>query len=66
MTAVRSRTLWRLTWSDLSTISKARTDNGLCFEDDREAKFRVEALKERNALFTQIIGYSGLRWQVSG
>lgn len=66
MTAVRSRTLWLLQWSDVSTMSKARTDNGLCFEDDREAKYKIESLKRRNELFTQIIGYSGLKWQVSG
>ena len=64
-TAIRSRTLWTLRWNDVSTISKAGTDDGLCFEVGVEAKYSVEALKGRNELFTQIIGYSGLSWQVS-
>ena len=64
-TAVRSRTLWTLTWNDVSAISKARTDDGLCFEVGPEAKYSIDALKGRNELFTQIIGYSGLSWQVS-
>ena len=63
-TAIRSRTLWALRWNDVSTISKAGTEDGLCFEVGVEAKYSVEALKGRNELFTQIIGYSGLSWQV--
>ena len=63
-TAVRSRTLWTLPWNDVSAISKARTDSSLCFEVGHEAKYSVDALKGRNELFTQIIGYSGLSWQV--
>ena len=80
-TAIRLRTLWTLAWKDVSTISKARTEDGLCFMVDGEARaedrmderkgkgeagqYCVQALKERDLLFTQIIGYSGLRWQVS-
>ena len=64
-TAIRSRTLWTLKWKDVSIISKARTEDGLRFEVGDEAKYSVDALKGRNELFTQIIGYSGLGWQVS-
>ena len=64
-TAIRSRALWELSWNDVSSISKAGTEDGLCFEVGVEAKYSVEALKGRNELFTQIIGYSGLSWQVS-
>ena len=64
-TAIRSSTLWTLDWNDVSAISKARTDDGLSFEVGDEEKYSVEALKGRNELFTQVIGYSGLSWQVS-
>ena len=64
-TAIRSRTLWALKWNDVSTVSKAGTEDGLCFEVGVEDKYSVEALKGRDELFTQIIGYSGLSWQVS-
>ncbi|MCJ1280656.1 hypothetical protein MMC21_008485 [Puttea exsequens] len=65
-TAVRKNTLWTLQWDKVSAISKVRTDDGLCFEvGDEQRKYRIDALKGRNELFTQIIGYSGLSWQVS-
>ena len=64
-TAIRSKALWTLQWKDVSAISKARTDDALCFEVGEEEKYKVEKLKGRNVLFTQIIGYSGLKWQVS-
>ena len=65
-TAIRSTMLWALRWNDVMAMSKARTDDGLCFEVDDGEKYIVETLKGRNELFTQIIGYSGLNWQVSG
>ena len=64
-TAVRSRTLWTLRWNDVSAISKVGADDGLCFEVDDETKYSIDALKGRDELFTQIIGYSGLSWQIS-
>ena len=64
-TAIRSKTLWTLKWDDVSAISKARTDEGLCFEVGNDTKYSVNSLEDRNVLFTQIIGYTGLSWQVS-
>ena len=65
VTAVRSDTLWELRYDDCRTIRK-QSDSGLIFElmDDRELK--VMGLAVRNEVFTQIIGYSGLVWQVTG
>ena len=64
-TAVRSRTLWTLRWNDVSAISKAGTDDGLRFEVGDETRYSIDALKGRDEIFTQVIGYSGLSWQVS-
>lgn len=65
-TAVRSKTLWELNWNDVPVISKAGVEDGLCFEVSEEEQYKVLTLKERDTLFTNIIGYSGLRWQVAG
>ncbi len=65
-TAVRSRTLWTLSWNYVSAIFKARTENGLCFADGPKAKYNIDKLKGRNELFTQIIDHNGLSWQASG
>ena len=63
-TAIRSKQLWKLGWDNVRTISKARTDDGLRFEVGESDKYSVDALKGRDELFTQIIGFSGLKWQV--
>ena len=65
ITAVRSNLLWKLRYDDCKTIRK-QSDTGLIFElmDDKE--YRVMGLAVRNEVFTQIIGYSGLAWQVTG
>lgn len=65
VTAVRSNLLWKLRYDDCKTIRK-EADSGLIFQlmDDRE--FKVMGLAVRNEVFTQIIGYSGLAWQVTG
>ncbi|KAG8527407.1 uncharacterized protein KY384_007559 [Bacidia gigantensis] len=65
-TAIRSHLLWELNFKDVFVISKSRTSEGLSFDTKDEEQYSVDALKGRNELFTQIIGYTGLSWQVSG
>lgn len=65
-TAVRSKALWELNWNDVLVISKAGVKDGLCFEVSDEEQYKVLTLKARDTLFTNIIGYTGLRWQVAG
>jgi len=66
VTAVRSNLLWKLQYDEVKTIQKSTSGDGLVFAlmDDGERK--VMGLKTRNEIFTQIIGYSGLVWQVTG
>lgn len=65
VTAVRSNMLWELGYEECRTIRK-QSDSGLIFElmDGRE--FKVMGLALRNEVFTQLIGFSGLAWQVTG
>ena len=65
VTAVRSNTLWKLRYDDCRTIRK-QSDSGLIFELMDESEFKVMGLAVRNEVFTQIVGYSGLTWQVTG
>ena len=65
VTAVRSKLLWKLRYDDCRTIRK-QSDSGLIFELMDESEFKVMGLAVRNEVFTQIIGYSGLTWQVTG
>lgn len=64
VTAVRSNLLWKLRYEDCKTIRK-ESDSGLSFELMKDGEFMVMGLTLRDELFTQIIGYSGLAWQVS-
>ncbi len=66
VTAVRSNVLWKLRYDNVKTIQKPKSGDGIGFVlmDDSERK--VMGLKQRNEVFTQIIGYSGLVWQVTG
>ncbi|KAL8692932.1 MAG: hypothetical protein Q9218_002134 [Villophora microphyllina] len=66
VSAVRKNLLWELKFEDVSLLQKVGAGEGLLFVDTKDATFRVSGLKSRNEVFTQIIGYSGLRWQVSG
>ena len=65
VTAVRSNLLWKLRYDDCRTIRK-QSDSGLIFELMDDSEFKVMGLALRNEIFTQIIGYSGLAWQVTG
>ncbi len=47
-------------------MEKVRSGAVLRFVDTSDEEFRVSGLKLRNEVFTQIVGYSGLRWRVSG
>ena len=64
VTAVRQNLLWKLRYDDCKTIRKA-SDSGLIFELMEDGEFMVTGLKLRDEVFTQIIGYSGLAWQVT-
>lgn len=65
VTAVRSNVLWKLRFDNCKTIRK-QSDSGLIFELMDDSEFKVMGLALRNEVFTQIIGYSGLTWQVTG
>ena len=65
VTAVRSNLLWELRYDDCKTIRK-QSESGLIFELMDDSEYRVMGLAVRDEVFTQIIGYSGLAWQVSG
>ena len=65
VTAVRSTLLWELQYDDCKTIRK-ESDSGLIFELMDSSEFKVMGLAIRNEVFTQIIGFSGLGWQVTG
>ena len=64
VTAVRSNLLWKLRYDDCKTIRK-ESNSGLIFELMEDGEFMVMGLKLRDEVFTQIIGYSGLAWQVT-
>lgn len=65
VTAVRSNLLWKLRYDDCKTIRK-ESDSGLVFQLMDDTEFKVMGLAVRNEVFTQIIGYSALAWQVTG
>ena len=47
-------------------MEKMGGEEGLRFVRTNGEEFRVGGLRHRNEVFTQIVGYSGLRWRVSG
>ena len=65
VTAVRSTLLWKLRYDNCKTIRK-QSDSGLIFVLMDDSEFKVMGLAARNEVFTQIIGYSDLAWQVTG
>lgn len=65
VTAVRSTLLWELRYQNCKTIRK-QSDSGLIFELMDGSEVKVMGLALRNEVFTQIIGFSGLAWQVTG
>ena len=65
ISAVRKNLLWEFHFDKIKSMKKVGND-GLAFVHTNDEDLRVAGLKLRNEVFTQIIGYSGLRWQVSG
>lgn len=65
VTAVRSNLLWQLRYENCKAIRK-QSESGLIFELMDGSDLKVMGLALRNEIFTQIIGYSGLAWQVTG
>ncbi|KAL8636427.1 MAG: hypothetical protein Q9228_006177, partial [Teloschistes exilis] len=66
ISAVRKNSLWELRFEDVVLLQKVGAGDGLRFVNTKDVEFRVAGLRSRNEVFTQIIGYSGMRWQVSG
>ena len=66
VTAVRSNCLWGFQYGEVKTVQKLSSGDGLLFVLMDDTAFKVQGLKLRNEVFTQIIGYSGLSWQVTG
>lgn len=66
VTAVRSNLLWELRYDNVKTIQKSRSGDGVTFVLMDDTEHKVMGLKQRNEVFTQMIGYSGLVWQVTG
>ncbi len=66
VTAVRSNVLWNLRYDNVKSIQKPTSGDGIQFVLMDDTEHKVMGLKQRNEVFTQIIGYSGLRWQATG
>lgn len=66
VTAVRSNVLWRLQYEEVKTIQKSKSGDGLLFALMDGTERSIMGLKARNEIFTQILGYSELVWQVTG
>ena len=66
VTAVRSNEMFRIRYEEMNTIKKARFGDQIEFGLKDGAECKVEALKETNEAFTQMVGYSGVKWQVNG
>ena len=58
--------MWDLPLDDITVLQKVGSGQGLLFVASSGESYRVSGLKSRNEVFTQIIGYSRLHWQVTG
>lgn len=68
-TSVRSHDLWSMRYDQLKKMTKSEGKappaygKGLVFVHiDDDTEFEVYGLKARDEVFTQIIGYSGIKW----
>ena len=66
ISAVRKNMMWEVSFEEVKILQKFGAGDGLLFVCTSGDEFRVAGLKARNEIFSQIIGYSGLRWQVMG
>jgi len=66
VSAVGKHLLWEVRFEQVKLMEKIRSGEVLRFVDTSDEEFRVSGLKHRNEVFTQIVGYSGSRWRVSG
>jgi len=66
VSAVGKHLLWKVRFEQVKLMEKVRSGAVLRFVDTSDEEFRVSGLKHRNEVFTQIVGYSGLKWRVSG
>jgi hypothetical protein len=68
-TRIRSKELWRLRYDEMMNMRKessSRLGETPVFVHTNNEEFKATGLKQRDEVFTQIIGYSGVRWQVTG
>ncbi|KAL8651975.1 MAG: hypothetical protein Q9226_004459 [Calogaya cf. arnoldii] len=66
ISAIRKNILWEVRFDEIKSLQKVGTGEGLLFVSTEGEDMRVSGLERRNEVFSQIVGYSGLRWQVSG
>ncbi|KAK3709339.1 hypothetical protein LTR37_010900 [Vermiconidia calcicola] len=63
---------WSLRYSDLkslrklASLSSTAADEDILFLDKEDRETRISALKQGDEVFTQIIGYSAIQWQITG
>ena len=78
---VTKKDKWSLKYSNLKSVQKVKrivstqqvvgsvqisTGEGILFIDMQDKQYRLSALERRDEVFTQIIGYSGIDWRVTG
>ena len=62
---------WHLRYNELKSMQKIvgsstiSSGEDLLFVDLNDVEYRVSGLKLRDEVFTQIIGYSGVQWQIT-
>ncbi|KAL8661020.1 MAG: hypothetical protein Q9168_008418 [Polycauliona sp. 1 TL-2023] len=79
VSAIRKNVIWEVRFDELRLLQKVGTGDGkgLLFvsmnangnedeDQDGEEEMRVSGLDRRDEVFSQVVGYSGCRWQVSG
>lgn len=50
----------------MNSSVKLRSGEDLLFTDDEGNEHRADDLKKRNEVFAQVVGYSGVKWQIVG
>jgi hypothetical protein len=50
----------------MASAGSNTADEDILFVDMENHEHRISALKRRDEVFNQIIGYSGIDWQITG
>jgi hypothetical protein len=62
---------WHVRYDELKSMQKIvgsstiSSGEDLLFTDMNDVQYQVSGLKLRDEVFTQIIGYSGVQWQIT-